>query len=226
LKLFQAAAQEDPLVVSGVLDNKMIMELNKRLARDPTFQLPEGYQKVTEKEIENKYTIPAYFNIKESKRVAVETLDYIMFQALGIHLLEPMAEVKETLRARPILKQMTKDKVMSEITTGANKNVIKAINEQPRTIQQKRRTEANKSSNSVDQTPIAKTKNLLNKELKKDDVLEKPSPPPKPKKEVPPPPKIELGVILKVEVAKQSADKRPTALEAAYTIEELLQAVE
>ena len=66
-------------MISGVLDNKMIMELNKRLARDPTFQLPEGYQKVTEKEIENKYTIPAYFNIKESKRIAVETLDQIMF---------------------------------------------------------------------------------------------------------------------------------------------------
>ena len=150
----------------------------------------------------------------------------IMFKALGIHLLEPMAEVKETLRAKPILKQMTKDKVMSEITTGANKNVLKAINEQPRAIQQKRRTEANKSSNSVDQTPIAKTKNLLNKELKKDDVLEKPSPPPKPKKELPPPPKIELGVVLKIEVGKQPADKRPIALEAAYTIEELLQAVE
>ncbi len=120
--------------MSGVLDNKMIMELNKRLAKDPNFQLPEGYQKVSEKEIENKYTIPAYFNIKESKRVAIETLDGIMFQALGIHLLEPMAEVKETLRARPILKAMTKDKVMSEITTGANKNVLKAISEQPRTI--------------------------------------------------------------------------------------------
>lgn len=37
LKLFQAAAQEDPLVVSGVLDNKMILELNKRLAKDPMF---------------------------------------------------------------------------------------------------------------------------------------------------------------------------------------------
>ncbi len=104
LKLFQEATQEDALVVSGVLDNKMIMELNKRLAKDPNFQLPDGYQKVTEKEIENKYTRPSYFNIKESKRVAVETLDMIMFNALGIHLLEPMAEVKETLKARPILK--------------------------------------------------------------------------------------------------------------------------
>jgi len=60
--------------------------------------------------------------------------------------------------------------------------------------------------------------------LKKDDVLAKS--PAKPKKELPPPPRVELGVILKVEVAKQPADKRPNALEAAYTLEELLQAVE
>ena len=75
----------------------------------------------------------------------------------------------------------------------------------------------------MDQTPIAKPKNLLVKagDLKKDDILEK-SPVPKPKKELPPPPKIELGVALKVEVAKQPADKRSTALEAAYTLEELL----
>jgi hypothetical protein len=38
---------------------------------------------VTEREIENKYTIPAYFNIKESKRVAVETLDMIMFSSIS-----------------------------------------------------------------------------------------------------------------------------------------------
>jgi len=40
VKLFQAAAHEDPnssLVVSGVLDNNMIMELNKRLAKDPNY---------------------------------------------------------------------------------------------------------------------------------------------------------------------------------------------
>jgi len=110
--------------------------------------LPDGYQKVSEKEIENKYVVPPYFNIKESKKIAIETLDNLMFLALGIHLLEPMSVVKETLKARPILKSFTKDKVMSEITSGANKNVLKAIMDQPRI--HKKRTENNKSSNSVD----------------------------------------------------------------------------
>jgi hypothetical protein len=59
---------------------------------------------VTEKEIENRYVIPAYFPISESKRVAIETLDHLLHLALGIHLLEPMSELKETLKARPLLK--------------------------------------------------------------------------------------------------------------------------
>jgi len=31
LRLFQAAGQEEPLMVSGVLDNKLLAELNRRL---------------------------------------------------------------------------------------------------------------------------------------------------------------------------------------------------
>jgi hypothetical protein len=217
------------MVVSGVVDNNMIIELNKRLAKDPSYQLPEGYQKVTEKEIENRYVIPAYFPISESKRVAIETLDHLLHLALGIHLLEPMSELKETLKARPLLKQFARDKVMSEITSGANKNVLKAIMEhqqqQPKN-KKAGRAENNKSSNSVDQGNLkTPNKNLLSKDiLKKDDVVAGKSP--AKKKELPLPPRVELGVILKVEVAKQAADKRPTALEAAYTLEELLQAVE
>ena len=42
-KLFQAAGNEDGLLVSGVLDNKLIAELNRRLALDPSLKLPDGY---------------------------------------------------------------------------------------------------------------------------------------------------------------------------------------
>jgi len=140
-----------------------------------------------------------------------------------------MSELKETVKAKPILKQMTKDKVISEITTGASKNVLKAIMDNPKlAMANKRRTEANKSSNSVDLNPLNKPSaskiSLASKDpLKKDDVLaKKESATPKPKKELPPPPRVELGVVLKVEVAKRPADQRPAALEAAYTLEEML----
>ena len=42
----------------------------------------------------------------------------------------------------------------------------------------------------------------------------------------PPPPRLPIGVALKLEVARSKADVRGEALEAAYALEEILQAVE
>jgi hypothetical protein len=126
-KLFQAAGNEDGLLVSGVLDNKLIAELNRRLALDPSLKLPDGYQKVTEKEMITSYTIPKYFQISESKRIAIEVLDGIFAKAFGTHILEPMSELKETLKARPNLRAVNKDRIMAELATAPSKNVLQAI---------------------------------------------------------------------------------------------------
>ena len=91
--------------------------LFRSLAHDPNTKLPDGYQKVTEREIVTTYTIPHYFPITESKRVAIEILDEIFAKALGIHILEPMSELKETFKARPNLKAVVKDKVLAEVAT-------------------------------------------------------------------------------------------------------------
>ena len=42
-KLFQAVNAEDGLLLSGVMDNQLIAELNKRLAIDPDYKIPDGY---------------------------------------------------------------------------------------------------------------------------------------------------------------------------------------
>lgn len=68
--------------------------------------------------------IPSYFPLKHSKRVVIEVLDGFLNDLFGFHILEPMSEVKEIARARPILRQLVKDKVMSEVATSANKNGI------------------------------------------------------------------------------------------------------
>ena len=78
-------------------------ELNRRLAIDPHYQLPDGFSKVTEKEITNVYTIPSYFPIAESTRVSVEVLDGLLNSLFGIHILEPMSQVKETVHARALV---------------------------------------------------------------------------------------------------------------------------
>lgn len=58
--------------------------------------------------------------------MAIETLDTLLSDLFQIHILEPMAEVIEHVRAKPIpLKQVTRDKVMAEITLAPNKNAMK-----------------------------------------------------------------------------------------------------
>jgi hypothetical protein len=65
--------------------------------------------------------------VKHSKRVVVEVFDGLLNDLFGIHILEPMSELREFTRARPIIKQMIKDKVMSEVAFSANKHSINAI---------------------------------------------------------------------------------------------------
>lgn len=123
-KLFIPGNAEEGQLHSGVVDNKLLAELNRRLSQDPSYALPDGFSKVIEREIENKYVIPTYFPIKHSKRVVVEVLDGLLNDLFGIHILEPMAEVIEHARAHPILKNMIKDKVMSEVGLNANKHAL------------------------------------------------------------------------------------------------------
>lgn len=220
------------------MDNKMVAELNRRLAYDPNTKLPDGYQKVTEREMVTSYTIPHYFPIPESKRVAIEILDEIFAKAFGTHILEPMSELKETLKARPNLKVVTRDKILSEVTTAPSKNVLQALHQKGgSTVRMPRgslakRDQANKSSNSVDANPLSSRANLLlTKDMTRGDLLsgKQPLATPQPqstKPLPPPPPRLPLGVTLKLEVAQTKMDRREQALEAAYALEELLQAVE
>lgn len=149
-KLFQQASAEDGNNISGIHDNNLIAELNRRIDKDPLYKLPEGFIKVTEKEIENKHVIPDYFPIKESKRIAVETLDGLLFNVFGFHLLEPMSELKEKVRARPLLKAMIKDRVMSELALAPNKSNLLAPGRQVRTT----RPNDKLLSHSSDATPL------------------------------------------------------------------------
>ena len=193
-------------------------ELNRRLAIDPHYQLPDGFSKVTEKEITNVYTIPSYFPIAESTRVSVEVLDGLLNSLFGIHILEPMSQVKETVHARAlVLKQMARDKVMGEIATQTNKNAISGLVIKPRTNRMDKG-----GSSSVDTGLASAKKAGIPRDSSRAEMAPvKPSPLPQIIA-----PKLPLGVNLKLEVTKQPAGQRATALEAAYAIEEILSAVE
>ena len=145
-----------------------------------------------------------------------------------------MSELKETLKARPNLKAVARDKVMAEVAIAQSKNVLQAITAKggstvrPARSTLIKRDQANKSSNSVDANPLAKN-TLLGKDTSRVDlatskVIATPQPTSKPLP--PPPPRLPLGVTLKLEVARSAADKRAEALESAYALEEILQSVE
>jgi uncharacterized protein YwlG (UPF0340 family) len=89
--------------------------------------------------------------------VAVETLDQILSEALGIHFLEPMAQVKEHLRARPVLKAMMKDKVMAEVAVAPSKHLLGGAN----TKQAYKSTRKDKVSHSTDATPLRPSRTTL-----------------------------------------------------------------
>lgn len=67
----------------------MVKEFTKKIEEDPTFILPEGYKKVTEKVMKlspllsNKYT-----KIKESYKDIIEILDEILYESdLRMHII-------------------------------------------------------------------------------------------------------------------------------------------
>ena len=81
----------------------------------------------------------------------------------------------------------------------------------------------------MDVNPLSKN-NLLGNNLSRVDLagnkIQIATPQPSSKPLPPPPPRLPIGVALKLEVARSKADVRGEALEAAYALEEILQAVE
>jgi hypothetical protein len=89
MRQFTAAARErgyntviyeepDP----GAGDREVVRHLNDALAEDPETQLPPGYKRVIEKEIELVYSIPeeAVPSIPEPTRDCLEILDDVLSQ--------------------------------------------------------------------------------------------------------------------------------------------------
>lgn len=98
---YSTVLYEDPDATS-VSDAKLIKALNDKLAKDPNYPIPEGYMKQLEKTPVYDYVIPAQFKakIKESKVVALEILDSLLNDKLGIHFLEPMVRFEERYKVK------------------------------------------------------------------------------------------------------------------------------
>ena len=86
----------------GMGDKDIISVLNKKLAKNPTTQLPNGYKRVATKSVSLIYTVPPVVGIQIGFPV-LEILDGIVFSAVGVHFLEPYIEMNTTYSAKGVL---------------------------------------------------------------------------------------------------------------------------
>jgi hypothetical protein len=88
----------------GTGDKDVVRSLNKLLAKDPNTQLPEGYKKITDKDLKVTFKVPKELKIPKAFKISVEILDTVL-EKIGIHILEPQVEFFNVFRAKGVLKE-------------------------------------------------------------------------------------------------------------------------
>ena len=83
----------------GKGDKDVVKSLNKLLAKDPNTPMPDGYKKITDKDLRILYVVPKTLNLPVSYECAIETLDFILSK-IGIRIIEPQVELVTTYRAK------------------------------------------------------------------------------------------------------------------------------
>ena len=101
LRLFDEA---DP----GAGDRDLCRKLNQALQSNPNADLPEGYRKVTDYDLQVNYAIPRTVRLPKSYRVALSLLDDILSEQLGVHILEPQFRFKQVVHAQGVLVKQAK----------------------------------------------------------------------------------------------------------------------
>ena len=87
----------------GVGDKDIIKMLNQKLKHSPNLAIPEGYKKVTEKEVIISYAIPEEIKIPISYKTSIEILDSIFFSALEVHILSPIVSLVSVINVKGVL---------------------------------------------------------------------------------------------------------------------------
>ena len=82
-------------------DNNTFNTLNKEIKANRNYPLPREYEKVQCKSLVYSYNFPHNTPIPENKRIVIEILDAIVNECLGIHILEPIVEVKQEMYVVP-----------------------------------------------------------------------------------------------------------------------------
>eukprot|EP00826_Nyctotherus_ovalis_P032102 TRINITY_DN2591_c0_g4_i4.p1 TRINITY_DN2591_c0_g4~~TRINITY_DN2591_c0_g4_i4.p1 ORF type:complete len:1371 (-),score=467.46 TRINITY_DN2591_c0_g4_i4:168-4280(-) len=86
---------------AGLLPAEQIFlqELQKKAKANPSFTIPEGYKRVTEKEITFSYEL--LWTQNESMKICSELLDELLSKAIDVHFIEPVVKYKSEMKVRP-----------------------------------------------------------------------------------------------------------------------------
>lgn len=97
-------------------DRELMQALEEKINEDPNYPVPEGFSKVIEKLPIYSYKVPdcAVKFLPESKVMATEMMDDILFEALGIHFLEPQIQFKQKFKIKTAIKKREKEKGPAE----------------------------------------------------------------------------------------------------------------
>jgi hypothetical protein len=141
-------------------DPELMRELTKYLELNPYYPLPEGYKKVEEKCLLDNYTLPSYFTLPESVKIAVELVDELMLKALEMHALEPITTYEYHLRVVPTIgKVYQRDPAEKRFMLPLNKVPRKGVLEpvkHPISLKQLNTEEIRPSLSAVMKLEIAK----------------------------------------------------------------------
>jgi hypothetical protein len=100
---------EDP-DQSSFADKELIEALDKQLKKDPSYPIPEGFKKVTEKIPVYNYRLPdvAKAVMTETQCVCTELMDDLLHDTLGIHFLEPCVTFDVKMKVKPAITKVKK----------------------------------------------------------------------------------------------------------------------
>ena len=89
----------------GCGDKEVVRRLNSQLRSDPNTEVPEGYRTAEEQDIEARFAVPQCLALTEGWKIGLETVDMLLCEGLGIHILEPLAVLLTNKCAKGVKQQ-------------------------------------------------------------------------------------------------------------------------
>lgn len=127
----------------GSGDKDVVKSLNKLLIKDPNTQMPDGYKRIVDKDIQIAFCIPECLSITPSYKNSIEILDSLLFSSFGIRLLEPQVEYITSYRAKGVGQKLDKK---------TEPGIVSSPSQDPLKDNDKNKEKEKKAASSITQT--------------------------------------------------------------------------